>query len=246
MGLGELSGSGVAGWNCSNFYDTSTGGVSGTPDNAPIDRLAYVTTSIGLDGSPAVEGGLAMLRPDTGAIHGSAYFNSTSNPTGIGDMGDADGIPDGDGIPDDPVPGWWLPYLRAVRVTVVGTPRQVMQERRSKSGKPGDYGTIVYYRLDSPVPYQDADRTVPLYHQRKDYIGSGRDLVLTRTVPVNFTYRAELVTDPFAAELSENQLRRVDLNYFSGTELMFADPLDPDVQIRARNPVAKLEEKDPL
>lgn len=241
-GLGRLVGTNPAGWSCAAFYNIDSTG-DDISDNAPIDRLAFVTTS--LSGGQVVEGGLAALRPDMAAIHGQAYYLLASDPTGLGDMGDADGIPDGDGVPDDPVPGWWLPYMRAVRVTVVATPRNVIEERRAASGKQGQSGQLVYYRLDSPVPYQDADRTIPLYNLKKDFIGSGRDVVLTKTVPVNYTYRTELVTDPQAAILGQINLRRVDWNVRIASSKMFRDPLSPDIQIRSRTPWEKLQEKNP-
>jgi prepilin-type N-terminal cleavage/methylation domain-containing protein len=236
VGLGTPT----SGWNCSAFYNIDTTG-DDIADNAPIDRQAYVTTSV--SGGTPVDGGLALMRPDMAALHGATYAGITANPTGLGDMGDADGIPDGDGVPDDPVPGWWLPYLRAIRVTVTATPRQIIDERRSASGKAGSTGVLLYYRLDSPVPFADPDRTRPLYNQKKDYIGTGRDIVVTKTVPVDYVYRAELVTDPRNADLG--QLRRVDVNLFQASRIMFPDPLDPDVQIKTRTPGEKLREKNP-
>ncbi|MCH7472816.1 prepilin-type N-terminal cleavage/methylation domain-containing protein [bacterium] len=241
MGLGTLDSSGSdTGWNCTVFYNLSSSGLADIPDNAPIDRLAFVTT--GLSGGQAVEGGLAGIRPDMEALHGASYMDYTEDPTGVGDMGDADGIPDGDGIPDDPVPGWWLPYLRAVRVTVVATPRQVIEQRQAKSGQVGKTGSLVFYRLDSPVPYADTNRTAPLYNQKQDYVGPGSDLVVTKTVPVNYSYRRELLVDPFSALLSVSGLRRVELNYFLGRNLMHGDPIGPDDPIRARTPASKLYE----
>jgi hypothetical protein len=188
-------------------------------------------------------------------IQGSNYYNQSVNPTGIGDFGDADGIPDGDGIPDDPVPGWWLPYLRSVKVTIIATPRSTISERtaasgqRSKGPKPVtgigsvDNNPNVYYRLDSPVPYGDPDRVVPLYNMREDYIGSGQDMILTKTVPVDYVYESEPLTDPFSGELGG--LRRVERNYFDGMITLFSDPVDPDTQIRALTPSNKLVEKNP-
>jgi prepilin-type N-terminal cleavage/methylation domain-containing protein len=242
VGLGHLNGSNPAGWSCSAFYNVDSTG-DDIADNAPIDRLAFVTTSV--SGGQVVEGGVAQIRPDMAKLHGQQYYLTTSNPTGLGDMGDADGIPDGDGVPDDPVPGWWMPYLRAVRVTVVATPRQIIEERRSASGKEGKSGQMVYYRLDSPVPFEDANRTIPLYNLKKDYIGSGRDIVMTKTVPVSYVYRAELTTDPHSAALDQTSRRRVELNVDRASQIMFPDPLSPDVQIRSRTPWEKLAEKDP-
>jgi len=251
LGLGVASGSTHTGWNCSAFYNTSTSG--GASDNAPIDRLGFVTT--GASGPNALEGGIAAFRPDMAAIHGSGYYNYTTSPTGIGDFGDADGIPDGDGVPDDPVPGWWLPYLRAVKVTIVATPKRIIEERMAASGQRSkgpkavtgipsvDGNPNVYYRLDSPIPYGDPDRVVPMLNMRKDYVGSGQDMILTKTVPVDFVYEAEPFTDPFSSELGG--LRRVERNYFRGLVTLFHDPVDPDMQIRALTPAGKLYEKDP-
>ena len=236
------TGAGLDNWSCSVFYSDPDD--DDIVEDAPIDRLAFVTMGMTdgargmVGGGTPVEGGMAPLRPDMEAIHGRNYYLQASNPTGQGlDFGDADGIPDGDGIPDDPVPGWWLPYLRAVRITVVGTPNQTIEERRNASGKPGSTGALVYYRLDSPVPYSDADRTQPLYSQVQDFVGQGRDLVVTKTVPVDYVYQRELITDPFSSELG--LLRRVDLNLFGGEAAVFPDPVDPDSPIRARDPYSK-------
>jgi hypothetical protein len=188
---------------------------------------------------------MAGIRADMGMLHGQTYLDYSEDPTGIGDFGDADGIPDGDGVPDDPVPGWWLPYVRAVRVTIVATPQQVIAERRVKSGKAGKGGTRVYYRLDSPVPYFDPDRLIPLYNQRQDYIGAGRDVVLTKTVPVDFAYRSDVVTDPRSALIDQYSLRRAEINYALGGSKMFRDPLTPEDMIRAVTPSGKYYERTP-
>jgi prepilin-type N-terminal cleavage/methylation domain-containing protein len=244
VGLGERSGSGAPslsnGWNCSAFWDTDSNS-DGFSDNAPIDRFAYVTNSI--SGNVAVTGGIAQLRPDM-KMHGNDYVNYAADPTGIGDMGDADGIPDGDGIPDDPVPGWWMPYLRAVRVSVVATPKQIIQKRLDASGKPGKSGTVVYYRLDSPVPYSDPERTLPLTNQKQDYLGSGRDLLLTKTVPVSYTDKLNLLWDPRAKEIDNGNLRRVDLNVLYPLSRLASDPLGPGQAILSRTPWEKLFERE--
>jgi prepilin-type N-terminal cleavage/methylation domain-containing protein len=236
------TGIGLDNWNCSCFYADPDD--DGNVYDAPIDRMAFVTNGLsdgarGMSGSgTAIEGGLGALRPDMQALHGNAYYLATSNPVGQGyDFGDADGIPDGDGIPDDPVPGWWLPYLRAVRITVVGTPGQTIEARRNASGKNGSTGVPLYYRLDSPVPYADANRTQPLYNQAQDFVGQGKDLVVTKTVPVDYVYRRDLLTDPQSADLSI--LRRVDWNLLLAQEAVFPDPVNPDEPIRARDPYSK-------
>jgi prepilin-type N-terminal cleavage/methylation domain-containing protein len=241
FGLGVL-GAGGTGWNCTVFYEIDQDGDQ-DGDNAPIDRYAYVTTGRG--GAGPVEGGIAQIRPDMGVLHGEPYYTYTTDPTGFGDLGDADGIPDGDGQPDDPVPGWWLPYLRSIRVTIVATPSSIIEQRIARSGQDGKLGNPVFYRLDSPVPFADAGRTRPLYNQKQDYIGPGADLVLTKTVPVNFAYRENLVTDPKASILSATGLRRVELNYFNSEVKMFQDPVPYDTQIVPLTPADKLFERDP-
>jgi len=237
LGSGITTGSG---WSMCEFNHIDSTG-DDIADNLTIDRYGFVTTSI--SGGQTVEGGIAMMRPDMEAIQGSSYYAMSIDPSGIGDMGDADGIPDGDGIPDDPVPGWWLPYLRAVRVTVVTTPRQTIEERREKSGQPGKSGATLYYRLDSPIPYADPNRLEPLVSNKQDYIGSGRDVVISKTVPVEFNYRKELVCDP---TYPLSFARRSDYNYFYGWYRMMRDPADPDTVIGAADPVQKLMEKDPI
>lgn len=239
VGFGEAGASATGnGWNCSAFWNTTTSTVS---DNAPIDRLAFVTNSV--SGGEPVPGGLARLRPDM-AMHGTSYTNYAEDPTGIGDFGDADGIPDGDGIPDDPVPGWWLPFVRAVRVTVIATPRQTIQQRLDASGKPGKLGTVVYYRLDSPVPYADPERTQPLSNQRQDYLGAGRDLLLTKTVPVSFVDKLELVWDSRAQIIDNSNLRRVEINVINGLLKLAQDPTGAGQAILARTPWDKLVERE--
>ncbi|MEZ5337722.1 MAG: prepilin-type N-terminal cleavage/methylation domain-containing protein [bacterium] len=249
VGLGQVTGGALtSGWNCAVFDNIDSNG-DGVNDNSPIDRLAYVTTSV--SGGEVIDGGIAELRPDMERLHGTGYYQLSLSPSGVGDLGDADGIPDGDGIPDDPVPGWWLPYMRAVRVTVVATPREVIEERRSKSGKVGKSGSTVYYRLDSPVPFSDQGRTQPLYNQTADFIGVNKDLVMTRTVPINsplvesgaYPYYLELMSSPRDSRIQE---RRVDQNVFDAVRILFRDPLDPSATIRASTPSEKLQEKNPV
>jgi prepilin-type N-terminal cleavage/methylation domain-containing protein len=242
---------GLQTWNCSAFYDSDSNG-DGANDNAPVDRLAFLTTGQDSTNAP-IEGGSAALRPDMNDLMGADYFQFSTNPSGIGDLGDADGIPDGDGVPDDPVPAWWLPYLRAVRVTVTATPRATIDERRSQSGKPGRDGTVLYYRLDSPMPFLDPNRTQPAPDRKRDYIGQGKDLVLTKMIPVNFSYKLNLVSDPVQfrqlwqqTQLGQLQLtapRRVEWNYDNGATLMSQDPYDPSALIKARDAAEKYFEK---
>jgi prepilin-type N-terminal cleavage/methylation domain-containing protein len=241
-------------WNCDTFYNTDSNGDQ-VSDNAPVDRFAFVTTGLDANGNP-MEGGTAALRHDFQPILGSVYYQGSINPTGIGDFGDADGIPDGDGVPDDPVPGWWLPYLRAVRVSVTATPRAIIEERRNMSGKPGRDGTVLFYRLDSPIPYVDANRITPAQERKRDYIGMGKDLVLTKMVPVKYSYQLDLVTDPLQYRQLWAQLtgspnpqggfaRRVEWNFINSAQIMSSDPYDPGATIKARDAAEKYLEKKP-
>lgn len=245
---------GLQNWNMSAFYNEDSTGDQ-IADNGPIDRLAYVTTGVDNAGNP-VEGGTASLRADFQPLLGGLYYQGSIDPTGIGDLGDADGIPDGDGVPDDPVPAWWLPYLRAVRITVTATPRDVIDERRSKSGQPAADGTLLYYRLDSPMPYLDAGRVLPAPDRKRDYVGQGKDIVLSKMVPVDYSYKLELHSDPqqyarFWSQITGNANpqgafpRRVDLNYFRAASLMSADPYDPEDVIRARTADQKYYQMTP-
>jgi len=195
------------------------------PDNPPLDHYALTT-----------DGEFRAIRYDTQFLTGS----DNSSPTGE-DAGNADGIPDGDGVPDDPVPGYWLPYLRAVRITVVATPTSVINQRLNASGKERG-GRVVYYNIDSPVPYADISRTIPLTSARDLYIGEGKDIVVTRVVPLRKTFKLELAVDPADPRLSG--LRRADFNYFEGVEFSAFDPLDPDSQIRPLTPIEKLLVKE--
>ena len=153
--------------------------------------------------------------------------------------------------PDEPVPGWWLPFVRSVRVTVVATPTSIIEKRTTRSGQNGSRGTPVYYRLDSPVPFADRDRLQPLYNQKQDYIGPGSDLVLTKTIPVSFAYKSDLVTDSASSAVSQGSgnfsfnRRRVEINYNAGENKFFEDPVGYDTQIVPSNPVDKMFDFDP-
>jgi len=208
-------------WNIGMYWnDPAT-----DPDNPPPDHYAWTT-----------DGEFRAVRYDT------AYFigYDNSDPTGW-DAGNADGIPDGDGIPDDPVPAYWLPYLRAIRITVVATPTSVINKRRNLSGKVRG-GRTVYYNPDSPVPFQDALRTVPLTSARDFYVGEGKDIIVTRMVYPRKTFKLQLAIDPGDTRLGET--RRADWNFFMGTSASFADPLDPDSLIRPLTPYGKYREKE--
>jgi len=92
------------------------------------------------------------------------------------------------------------------------------------------------------VPFSDPNRLAPQYNLTQDFIGAGRDVVVTKSVPVDFVYRLELVTDPFSAEPSI--LRRVEYNYLRSVIEMRIDPVNPDEQIRARDQIAKAIERE--
>jgi hypothetical protein len=53
------------------------------------------------------------------------------------------------------------------------------------------------------------------------------------------------VTIPHSASLALSRRRRVEVNLSRASQIMFPDPLGPDVQIQARTPWEKLQEKDP-
>jgi prepilin-type N-terminal cleavage/methylation domain-containing protein len=250
FGLGTNGSGGIDnGWNCTTFYNIDQDG-DGSADNAPVDRLGFVTTGLSSTGA-AVEGGIAQLRPDMEALQGASYWAYSLDPTGRGDLGDADGIPDGDGQPDDPVPGWWLPYVKAVRITVVATPSKAIEQRMTRSGQVGSTGQKVYYRLDKATPFADAARLVELPNQKKDYVAPGADLILTKTVPVRFAYSSKLITDPRSTSLVQGSgnfqfnRRRVDLNYIQGSQKLWVDPLGYDTQIVPNGPTEKLWQMDP-
>jgi prepilin-type N-terminal cleavage/methylation domain-containing protein len=250
FGLGTNGSGGIDnGWNCTVFYNIDQDG-DGVGDNAPVDRLGFVTTGFSATGVP-VEGGIAQMRPDMEALQGAGYWACSQDPTGRGDLGDAGGIPDGDGQPDDPVPGWWLPYVRSVRVTVVATPTKAIEQRTARSGQVGSNGQRVYYRLDSPTPYSDANRLHPLPNQKKDFVAPGADLILTKTVPIKFTYSSKLITDPKSSSLVQTSgsfqinRRRVELNYRQGEMKLFDDPVGYDTQIVPKGPLDKLWQMDP-
>jgi len=194
------------------------------PDNPPPDHYAFTT-----------DGEFRAVRYDT------AYFTGTDNsePTGW-DAGNADGIPDGDGIPDDPLATYWLPYLRAIRVSVVATPTEVIKQRRNLSGTVRN-GVMVYYNLDSPIPYRDIQRTLPMVSARDLYVGDGRDVVMSKMVYPQKMLRLDLIVHPGDSRLMG--MRRADWNYFRGIDYSATDPLDPDSRIRPISPVGKYYEK---
>ena len=208
-------------WNIDFFWNDP----AADPDNPPPDHFAYTT-----------DGEFRAIRYDTDYIQGA----DNSDPTGW-DAGNADGIPDGDGIPDDPVPTYWLPYVKAIRISVVATPTEVITKRRNASGTIRN-GTTVYYNLDSPVPYSNAMRTLPMVSARDLYIGDGKDVLVTRMVYPQKMYQLDLIVDPADSRLQGN--RRVDWNYFRGIDYSAIDPLDPDDRIRPISPGGKYYEKD--
>lgn len=229
-------------WNAPAFYNIP----GDDPINAPVDRMAYVTFTADANGNP-IEGGMAALRPDMQSVQGVAYQSAIDalDANASGTFGDADGIPDGDGLPDNPVPGWWLPYISAVRITVVATPARTIEDRIAASGKAGSVAGALYYRLDSPVPYSDAARSLALLNREQDYVGAGHDVIVTRVVPVNFAYRLEPITDHRDPRLSENLMRRVDMNYSNGINVALRDPLANTDNPVPATPYEKLLDLDP-
>jgi hypothetical protein len=124
------------------------------------------------------------------------------------------------------------------------------------SGKAGHDGTILFYRLDSPIPYLDRDRTQPAQERKRDYIGMGKDLVLTKMVPVKYAYALDIITDPLQYRQLWAQLtgspnpqgafaRRVEWNFLNAAEIMSSDPYDPAAVIKARDAAQKYLEKRP-
>ena len=208
-------------WNIDFFWNDP----ADNPDNPPRDHYAWTT-----------DGEFRAVRYDTEYLTGQ----DNSSPTGW-DAGNADGIPDGDGIPDDPVPTYWLPYLRAVRATVVATPTRIIEERRNMSGTVRN-GITVYYNLDSPVPYRDSLRTVPMYSARDLYIGDGKDIVMTKMIYPEKMFRLDLIINPTDSRLMG--MRRADWNYFRGIDYTAIDPIDPDDRIRPITPGGKYYEKE--
>jgi prepilin-type N-terminal cleavage/methylation domain-containing protein len=156
---------------------------------------------------------------------------SNDDPGGDGTPdGNADGIPDGDGIPDDPLPAFWIPYVKAIRITVVATPASVIQERMNKSGKPAKNGYILYYNLDSPVPYADQSRTLPLVNMRDAYIGEGRDVIMSKMIYPKLMYATDPIVDPRDSRLTSGSgyMRRADVNYYRGFFASTIDQVSPD------------------
>ncbi|RKX31484.1 MAG: hypothetical protein DRP22_03695 [Verrucomicrobia bacterium] len=221
VGAGTGDESAYASWNIDFFWNDPPG----DPDNPPRDHYAYTT-----------DGEFRSVRWDTEMYWG----DDNSSPTGW-DAGNADGIPDGDGIPDDPVPTYWLPFLRAIRVTVVATPTEIIEQRRNLSGTTRN-GTTVYYNLDSPVPYRDYLRTQPMTSARDLYVGDGKDIVMSRTVYPAKMYQLELITDAHDSRL--RGMRRADWNFFRGMDYSLFDPLSPDDRIRPFTPWGKYFEKE--
>jgi hypothetical protein len=207
-------------WNIDFFWNEP----ASQPDNPPPDHYAFTT-----------DGDFRAVRYDTAYIQGQ----DNSSPTGW-DAGNADGIPDGDGWPDDPVPTFWLPYVKAIRITVIATPNDIIKERRNASGTIRN-GTQVYYNADSPVPF-DVSRTLPYTSARDLYIGDGKDVIVTRMVYPQKMYQLDLIVNPADARLQGN--RRVDWNFFRGVDYSAVDPLDPDERIRPITPGGKFYEKN--
>ncbi len=209
-------------WNIGFYWNNPPD----SPDNPPLDHYAWTT-----------DGEFRAIRYDTAYLLG----NDNSRPTGE-DVGNADGIPDGDGKPDDPVPTFWLPYVRAVRITIVATPTSVINQRLKLSGVERG-GRTYYYTIDSPVPYLDVNRTVPAYSAKDFYVGEGKDVIVTRTVYLKKTFKLDLIIDPTDSRLGGR--RRADENFFRGVEYAFVDPLDPDSLIPPLTPYQKYRVLNP-
>jgi prepilin-type N-terminal cleavage/methylation domain-containing protein len=218
-GIGDAAAYGN--WNIDFFWNEP----ARDPDNPPRDDYAFTT-----------DGEFRAVRWDT-AMHWGA---DNSSPTGW-DAGNADGIPDGDGLPDDPVATYWLPFLRAIRVTAVATPTKIIEERQNRSGTTRN-GTMVYYNLDSPVPYRDDLRTQPMVSARDLYVGDGKDIVMSRMVYPGKMYQLELIADAHDSRL--RGMRRADWNFFRGMDYSIFDPLSPDDRIKPFTPWGKYFEKE--
>ena len=183
FGLGTMGAGGADnGWNCTVFYNIDQDG-DGDGDNAPVDRLAYVTTGLSSNGN-AVEGGIAQLRPDMEILQGQPTGTTTLDTRGAATSAMPDGIPDGDGQPERPDPPGGCPMWRAVRVTVTATPtRSIERMATERSGWRNGR-----HRLLPPRPrgaVLGCNRQIRCYNQKRT-TSAGFDLKLTKTVPVRF------------------------------------------------------------
>ncbi len=198
-------------WNVEIFYNEPD---PDDPENAPYDFYGWLDNGNFADFEFDVED---IIGIDNGEALAPGYTE---------DFGNCDGIPDGDGVPDNPVPAWWLPFLKAIRITVVTTPSSVIEERRLASGSKRDVnGNLVYYNLDSPVPYADFNRTIPLVAATTLYIGDGKDVVVSRMVYPELSYSMSPVIYPDDTKLLN--MRRADYNYSRGLRAAFVGGVPP-------------------
>lgn len=191
-------------------------GIDSTPLYA-IDYKAYTATSP------------AMNDIQLSTVYGGAGFFYQNPPLQNNIYGEADGIPDGDGIPDDPVPGYWLPYIKAIKISVVATPRTIADARmRGRVDSSTSPPQQLYYTPDNPVPFSDYSRTRPIYGRRDLQIGPGMDVVMVNTVYPRLNYRLNLITDPSDSRwigTSADGDRRVDFNYRNGLSATINRPV---------------------
>ena len=198
-------------WNVDVFYNRPT---PEDPQNAPPDFKGWLSTGAFVD-----------IQFDVRDILGFDNGNPLSRHPGLF-FGNADGIPDGDGVPDNPVPMWWMPYLEAIRITVIATPQSVIEERRRSSGQRLDSnGNPVYYNLDSPIPYANFSRTVALVNARDLYIGDGKDVVASRMVYPDLAYKLTPIIYPDDPRIL--QIRRADYNYFTAGSVTHPEGVPP-------------------
>lgn len=217
-------------WNIDVFYNEPPD----RPRDAPFDFYGWLSN-----------GNYGSFEFDEEQIIG-VDNNQALDPIVSTDFGNCDGIPDGDGIPDEPVPAWWLPYLSAIRITVVATPNAVIDERVRESGRKTDpAGRPVYYNPDSPIPYSDPSRTIPLTNLKDLYIGEGKDVVVSRMVYPELTYKRELAIYPNDTRIGIE--RRADYNTIMG-EIACLDrstsPIDTGGPFDVRDRYWELREYD--
>ncbi|MCD6119086.1 hypothetical protein J7K50_04515 [bacterium] len=198
-------------WNVEVFYNEPS---PDNPENAPYDWFGWLS-----------DGTYTSFEFDVEDIIGIDNGEALA-PDYTEDFGNCDGIPDGDGVPDNPVPAWWLPYLEAVRITVITTPTSIIEERKHASGVRQDVnGNPVYYNLDNPVPFADFARTIPLTSAHDLFIGEGKDIVVSRMVYPELSYHMTPVIYPDDYRLYG--MRRGDYNYDMGRRASFADTVSP-------------------
>ncbi len=205
-------------WNMDAYY------LVGEEDREPPDFNAYLRCGAGK----------VQFAPMSYNVEDLIGFDNSDPALDGQPDGNADGIPDGDGIPDDPVPYWWVPYIKAIRVTLVATPTRVIEERRNNSGRLVDVdgdGTLerIYYKLDSPYPYLYdpalaggiADPFVPIKNRPDLMIGANKDIIVTRTVRTENMPSLTPALDPLDPRLGGT--RRADFNYLVGVIYSLSD-----------------------